>query len=109
MKKFGYALMGMMAPAVTWAFDEGVTPVDPGPIEVGEIVMSVVTWVLGFAAAIAVLFIIIGGILYITSAGNKDRAESAKKTLLYAIIGLIVIVLSYVIVAVVQGGFDAII
>ncbi len=46
----------------------------------------------------AVLFIIIGGFQYITSAGNPENVSKAKNTILYAIIGIIVTLLSYAIV-----------
>ena len=47
---------------------------------------------------VAVLFIIIGGFQYITSAGNPENVSKAKNTILYAIIGIIVTLLSYAIV-----------
>lgn len=56
---------------------------------------------LGFAGLIAVVYIIIGGFRYITSAGNDEAAESGKKTLTNAVIGLVIIIFSYVIVRVV--------
>ena len=42
-----------------------------------------------FVGALAVIFIIIGGIQYITSAGNPSGQERSKKTITYAIGGLI--------------------
>lgn len=66
---------------------------------VATIINKIITWALGFAGAIAVLFIIYGGFLYMTASGNKDRQDAAKKTLTYAIIGLIVVILSQFIVA----------
>jgi hypothetical protein len=53
------------------------------------------------AGVSATLFLIIGGFLFLTSAGNQEQAEKGKKTLLYAIIGLIIVVLATVIVKVV--------
>ena len=50
---------------------------------------------------IAVLFIIIGGFQLITARGNEEQAEAGKKTLTNAIIGLSIVILSYVIVVVV--------
>jgi amino acid transporter len=50
---------------------------------------------------IAVAFLIYGGFRYITSAGNEETAEAAKKTIQNAIIGLIIIILSYTIVTVI--------
>ena len=42
-----------------------------------------------FVGALAVIFIIIGGIQYITSAGNPSGQEKSKKTITYAIGGLV--------------------
>ena len=47
---------------------------------------------------IAVIMIIIGGIRYITSGGNSEKTTSAKDTILFAIVGLIVVALAQVIV-----------
>mgnify|MGYP000911800980 FL=1 len=59
---------------------------------------NIIDWVLGFAALIAVLFIIISGIRWIIAAGNADQAKSARQALTSAVIGLIIIILSYFIV-----------
>lgn len=56
---------------------------------------------LAVVGIIAVGFLIYGGFRYITSAGNDEEAESAKKVIQNSIIGLIVIILSYVIVTVI--------
>ncbi len=42
-----------------------------------------------FVGALAVIFIIVGGIQYITSAGNPSGQERSKKTITYAIGGLV--------------------
>lgn len=77
-----------------------VTPVTPGgDLSISGVIGTIITWVLGLAGGVAVLFLILGGLQYITSSGNKDKAETAKQTILYAVIGLIVIALSFVIVA----------
>ena len=47
---------------------------------------------------VAVVMIIIGGLRYITSGGNDTNVASAKNTLLYAIIGLIIVSLAQLIV-----------
>ncbi len=56
---------------------------------------------LGIVGIIAVAFIIMGGFRYITSAGNDEAAESGKKMITNAIIGLVVIILSYTIITVI--------
>jgi hypothetical protein len=60
-----------------------------------------INWALYLAGAVAVVFIIIGGYRYIVSAGSSDGAGAGKKTLINALIGLVIIILAYVIVNVV--------
>jgi len=50
-----------------------------------------------------ILFLIIGGFQYITASGNPEQVETAKKTIMYAIIGIIVCLLSYAVVYFVIG------
>ena len=77
----------------------------PNPIKggsLGGVLSGIVQSLLIFAAAIAVLFLIIGGFRYVVSTGNPDQVEGAKKTILYAILGLIVIFVAYVLVTLLQ-------
>ena len=67
------------------------------------LIITVINWLLALAALVAVLFLIIGGFWYITSAGNEETAEKGKSTAINAIIGLVIIILSYVIVSVVSN------
>lgn len=69
------------------------------------LVESVIDTLLGFAGLVALAAIIYGGFLYITSAGDEDRAAKGKKVVLYAVIGLILIGLSAVIVNIVIDIF----
>jgi len=62
-----------------------------------EVVFKVINWILLVVGAAAVLFLIIGGFRYITSAGNETQVEGAKNTMTYAIIGLVIVLLAYVI------------
>ena len=62
------------------------------------VINNVINAALVFSGVIALVLIIYSGIKYITSRGDQTAIESAKKTLTYAIIGLIVIFLSFFIV-----------
>lgn len=57
--------------------------------------INIFSWVVGVAA---VIMIIIGGLKYITSSGDSNNITSAKNTILYAIIGLIIVALAQFIV-----------
>ena len=70
---------------------------------VNGLILEVIQWLLGIAFGLAVLFLIIGGFWYITSAGNEETAEKGKGTAINAIIGIVIILLSYVIINVVSG------
>lgn len=47
---------------------------------------------------VAVIMIIVGGLKYITSNGDSNNVTSAKNTILYAIIGLVVVALAQFVV-----------
>lgn len=53
--------------------------------------ISVINWVLGILALIAVVLILVGGFRWMTAGGNEEKVESAKKTLYAALIGLVII------------------
>jgi uncharacterized membrane protein YidH (DUF202 family) len=55
---------------------------------------------------IAVIMLIIGGLKYITSGGDSGNVTGAKNTILYAIIGLVIVALAQVIVQFVIGTFQ---
>lgn len=57
------------------------------------------------AGIIAVVMIIVGGIKYITSSGDSGNVQSAKNTILYAVIGLVVVALAQIIVKFVLERF----
>ncbi len=65
----------------------------------------IIKYLLGIAFTLAVAGIVVGGFLYLTSAGNEDRAERGKKVIEYSIIGLVVIALAYVITNTVNNLF----
>lgn len=48
--------------------------------------------------AIAVVMIIIGGFRYITSAGSAEGTKAARQTIIYAIVGLVIVALAQIIV-----------
>jgi len=59
---------------------------------------KIVSFILYACGAVAVVMIIYSGLLYVTSGGNDETIKKAKNTILYSIIGLIVVLLAYAIV-----------
>lgn len=69
-------------------------------------VLTTVTNILLFLmGAISVIMIIVGGIRYATSQGDQTQMQSAKNTILYAVIGVVVSIAAYAIVSFVVTQF----
>lgn len=65
---------------------------------VGSTITTIVNLLSAVAGIAAVIMIIVGGLRYVTSAGNADAAKNAKNTILYAVVGLIIVALAQLIV-----------
>ncbi|MFZ2545318.1 MAG: pilin [Candidatus Saccharimonadales bacterium] len=72
---------------------------------VPDILKNVVNTILFVLGMVAVIMIVIGGIRYTTSNGEAGSIKGAKDTILYAVVGLVVAILSYAIVNFVLGRF----
>lgn len=73
----------------------------------GGLATSIITILSSFAAIIAVFFIIIGGIKIVTASGDMKKIQAAQQTVVYAIIGLVVTILAFVILQVIQYFFGS--
>ncbi len=76
-----------------------------------ETVKNILTAIISVAGIVAVIFVIIGGVMYMTSAGDTGKLKKAKDTILYALIGLVICVLSFAIVnftvnSIINSGSD---
>lgn len=77
----------------------GGTACDPADTSVGtQRIQDIVTFIINIFSVIvgivAVIMIIWGGFKYITSGGDSGNITSAKNTIIYAIIGLIIVALA---------------
>ena len=70
-----------------------------------RLVVNLIQLALVVVGFLAVIFIIIGGIKYITSAGSPEGVKSAKNTLTGAITGLVLAILSFFIVGFILRTF----
>jgi hypothetical protein len=71
---------------------------DQGTTGVGQIIRTVINILSVIIGAVAVIMIIIGGFRYITSGGKQESVTGAKNTILYAIIGLVIVALAQILV-----------
>ena len=65
---------------------------------------SILSSIILIMGIVAVIFIIIGGVNYITSSGDSNKVKKAKDTILYSVIGLVICALAFVIVNFVIGS-----
>lgn len=63
-------------------------------------VVDLLSWIVGI---VSVIMIIVGGFRYITSGGASDKVTGAKNTIIYAVIGLVIVALAQFIVNFVIG------
>ena len=71
-----------------------------------SIAKTVVNTMLFIVGILAVIMIIFSGIRYITAHGDKGQVESAKNTLIYSIVGLVIAIIAYALVTWVTGLFS---
>lgn len=74
--------------------------------QANSLVQDLVNLLFFAIGVIAVIMIIIGGIRYTTSDGDSSKVKSAKDTVLYSVVGLVVALLAYAIVTFVVGRFS---
>jgi hypothetical protein len=63
-----------------------------------NLVHSVINVLSAIVGVVAVVMIIVGGLRYITSGGNDTSVSGAKNTILYAVVGLVIVALAQIIV-----------
>ena len=71
---------------------------DPNSPTVNSTIKTVVTLLSFVVGILSVIMIMVGGLKYITSGGDSAKVTSAKSTILYAVIGIVITVLAQVIV-----------
>jgi hypothetical protein len=93
----GNALCSPQAPPEVLASEVCQTSGDPiaGP---GGLINDITQLVSVVAGIAAVIMIMVGGFMYITSGGDSGKIQEAKKTLTWSFIGLVVIVLARTII-----------
>lgn len=67
-----------------------------------DVIVLIVNFLLGVAFIIAVLFLVIGGFKFIISNGNQEQVKAGRQTITNALIGIAVIIVSYVLVSVIS-------
>ena len=106
--KAGFAVLGVamtagraMAAGIT---DEGGIPLltkKPGDVIDG--VVNIFLWIIGL---LAIIYLIWGGMMYVTAGGDAEKAGKGRTAITNAIIGIIIVALAIVIYRAVVGGIS---
>lgn len=76
----------------------GITPLNQEPVGLQTIITNIANWVLWIAGAIAVIYLVYGGILYITAGGDETKASKGKTAIVNAVIGIAIILAALIII-----------
>lgn len=107
----GFSILSLISPVVAFAqttgnkvincneSDNQFSPLcNLGANKIGSTIGQVITFAFIAAVLIALLFLIYGGIKWITAGGDKSGVEEARNHVVGAIVGLIIVFLSYFII-----------
>lgn len=96
------------APTVSYALDPAQTACEgilqtgadcnSGDAGLGSTVKNIINILLYIVGVAAVIMMIVGGLRYVTSAGDQQAAAAARNTILYSLIGIVVAGMAFVLV-----------
>ena len=69
--------------------------------DVNLLLEDIILWILSIAGTVALAVLLFGAFQFLTSLGDESKTKSAKKTILYAVLGLLTIGVSFLLVKVV--------
>lgn len=72
--------------------------VDAGIPDLNEVITGIINGVIAITGTVAVIFIVVGGVNFMTSSGDAQKVQKARNTIMYACIGLAICALAFVIV-----------
>lgn len=82
----------------------GCNRTDQGPT-LTTVIKNITNILLFVIGAVSVIMIIVGGLRYVTSGGDNSAVASAKNTIMYAVVGIVVAFAAYAIVNFVINAF----
>lgn len=71
--------------------------------DIQGLIVRIVNYLMGFIAIISVIMIIVGGYQMVFSAGNEEGFKKGRQTMTYAVLGLVLAIMAYSIVAIVEN------
>ncbi|MBR3414874.1 hypothetical protein IKG73_02555 [Candidatus Saccharibacteria bacterium] len=69
-----------------------------GEAQVGNVAQNIINVIIAVLGIVAVIFVIVGAVQYITSQGDPGKMKKARDTIIYAILGVVLAGLAFAIV-----------
>ena len=76
-----------------------------GELTIPRIVSGAIRLILVIAALTAFVFLIVGGIRWVTSGGDKEKTARAQQTLTAALVGLVIVFAAWAIIRLIETFF----
>ncbi|NCD35451.1 MAG: hypothetical protein EOL87_18870 [Spartobacteria bacterium] len=97
LKKTQYIVALIVAVGLPFILADPAFAQTPGGVSnVENFIRSVITVLAGLAGLVATGFFVAGGFTYITSSGNPEQLDKAKRTLTWSAIGLAIVIAAFV-------------
>lgn len=74
-----------------------------GTTEVSELINTIIRSALGIIGALTLVMFVWGGFQWLTSAGNPEKVEAGTQTMVWAVIGVVLVLASYVLLSTFLG------
>lgn len=76
---------------------------ESGCVNPDDLIQNLINWFIAIAGIVSAIFLVYGGISYITSSGDPGKIQKAKQMIIYSLIGLAIVALSVAITAFVSN------
>lgn len=101
MKKTYYFVAAFVATGLPLFLAEPAFAQTAGVSNVENFIRNVITVLAGLAGLVATGFFVVGGFTYITSSGNPEQLDKAKRTLTWSAIGLAIVIGAFILAQIV--------
>lgn len=68
-------------------------------------IISLINWLIGFAAVLAVIMIIVSGFQFITAFGDEKKIQKATSSLIFAIVGMVLVFIAPLVIQFIIDNF----
>ncbi|MCF7906729.1 pilin [Patescibacteria group bacterium] len=88
--------------------DDFLTGSEMGGKPIGFVIGRIVQGVLGILGLVCLVIFVIAGFQWMTSAGSKEKIQSAQKSMSAAVIGLIIVIISWAAIDFIVGALESV-